>query len=184
MLDDYAFLVFGLIELYQSTAEPRWLAAAIELTDAMISNFGDPDAGAFFFTAADSEELLIRADRLLGSNTTSPAVMQGDLANHPVWELMQYVQQAGKSGELSVRGSRVGSGRLRAIDGRVLSARFGELEGRDALLAIHAAPRWVDLDRLWARLGPVGRALAFAGTLALLLSWRVPEAQPFIYFRF
>ena len=84
----------------------------------------------------DPEELLIRADRLLGSSAASPAVMQGDLANHPVWELMQYVQQAGKSGELSVRGSRVGSGRLRAIDGRVLSARFGDLEGRDALLAI------------------------------------------------
>jgi uncharacterized protein YyaL (SSP411 family) len=60
VLDDYAFLAHGLIELYQTTQRRRWLAASVELTDQMISRFGDPDAGAFFFTASDAEELLIR----------------------------------------------------------------------------------------------------------------------------
>ena len=34
------------------------LAAAVELTDQMISRFGDPDAGAFFFTASDAGDIL------------------------------------------------------------------------------------------------------------------------------
>ena len=60
VLDDYAFLTAGLIELYQASADPRWLAAAIELTNTTIERFGDEQGGAFFFTAADAEELLIR----------------------------------------------------------------------------------------------------------------------------
>ena len=60
VLDDYAFLTHGLIELYQATGEPRWLAAAVELTDEMIQRFEDPEVGAFFFTATDAEALLVR----------------------------------------------------------------------------------------------------------------------------
>ncbi len=81
------------------------------------------------------EELLLRVDRLLGHRGAAPAVMQGDLRSHPTWELVQYLQQAGKSGELAIHGSR-GSGKLEVRGGRVTAARFRELRGRDALLAI------------------------------------------------
>ena len=35
-LDDYAFMIWGLIELYEATFEPQQLSAALELTDAMV----------------------------------------------------------------------------------------------------------------------------------------------------
>ena len=83
----------------------------------------------------DLEELLIRVGRLLGSDDASPSVMQGDLSNHPTWELMQFIQQANKSGQLVIRGPH-GTGHVRLIGGRVDAARVGKLEGRDALLTL------------------------------------------------
>ncbi|MFN2114641.1 MAG: thioredoxin domain-containing protein [Anaerolineae bacterium] len=59
-LDDYAFLTWGLLELYEATGDASHLAAALELTDAMIDRFWDEDGGGFFLTAADAEELVVR----------------------------------------------------------------------------------------------------------------------------
>ncbi|HCU37235.1 MAG TPA: thioredoxin domain-containing protein [Armatimonadetes bacterium] len=59
-LDDYAFLIWGLLELYGATFEPRHLAAAIELNDRLMAHFHDADSGGFFFTADDAEQLLTR----------------------------------------------------------------------------------------------------------------------------
>lgn len=83
----------------------------------------------------DLEELLIRVGRLLGSDEASPSVMQGDLGNHPTWELMQFIQQAGKTGQLVIRGPH-GTGHVRLVGGRVDSARISKLAGRNALLAL------------------------------------------------
>jgi uncharacterized protein YyaL (SSP411 family) len=59
-LDDYAFMIMGLIELYQASFEAPYLAAAKELADLMIEYFWDNEEGGFFFTPSDGEELLIR----------------------------------------------------------------------------------------------------------------------------
>ncbi len=58
-LDDYAFLAWGLIELYEAVFDPKYLRAAKELTDTMLRLFGD-EAGGFYFTPAGGEELLAR----------------------------------------------------------------------------------------------------------------------------
>jgi uncharacterized protein YyaL (SSP411 family) len=58
-LDDYAFMVFGLLELYETTFETKYLQTAIDLNNDMIKHFSDP-AGGFFFTADDAEKLLVR----------------------------------------------------------------------------------------------------------------------------
>src|SRR5262245_57694493 len=52
----------------------------------------------------DLEELLLRLDRLLASRTAAQQVLQGDLANHPLWEVVQYLGQTRKSGDLQIRG--------------------------------------------------------------------------------
>jgi uncharacterized protein YyaL (SSP411 family) len=59
-LDDYAFLVWGLIELYETSFNPRYLELARDLTKTQIEHFWDKKNNAFFFTADDSEELLVR----------------------------------------------------------------------------------------------------------------------------
>lgn len=58
--DDYAYLVWGLIELYESTFELRYLEEALRLQQLMLDLFWDDKDGGFFFTAHDSEQLFIR----------------------------------------------------------------------------------------------------------------------------
>ncbi len=59
-LDDYAFFIFGLMELYESTFEIRYLKAALELNNGMIENFWDAENGCFYFTSEDAEKVLVR----------------------------------------------------------------------------------------------------------------------------
>lgn len=59
-LDDYTHLVHGLLTLNQVTKDPRWLAKSRELTDTMIVRFHDGQAGGFYYTAADHDELFVR----------------------------------------------------------------------------------------------------------------------------
>ncbi len=58
-LDDYAFLVAGLLDLHEATFDPRWLREATALADVVDRRFADPRGGAFL-TADDQEALLTR----------------------------------------------------------------------------------------------------------------------------
>ena len=59
-IDDYAFLIWGLIELYETTFNIDYLERALSLNEKMINRFLDSRNGGFFFTAGDGEELLVR----------------------------------------------------------------------------------------------------------------------------
>ncbi len=59
-LDDYAFMVWGLIELYESTAKPTYLREAISLTYIMITDFWDHDQKGFYLASATATDLIIR----------------------------------------------------------------------------------------------------------------------------
>ena len=63
-LDDHADLCHGLLRLYDATAGPRWLAAARDLADQMITLFADPVGGGFFYSGSDAEALLARTREL------------------------------------------------------------------------------------------------------------------------
>ncbi len=58
--DDYAFFIWGLLELYEATFETRHLKAAIELNSIFIEDFWDAQAGGFFFTGSRGEQMLVR----------------------------------------------------------------------------------------------------------------------------
>jgi uncharacterized protein YyaL (SSP411 family) len=59
-IDDYAFFVWGLLELYEATFDVDHLKQARELNTDLIDNFWDYEDGGFFFTPADGENLIIR----------------------------------------------------------------------------------------------------------------------------
>ena len=59
-LDDYAFLLGGYVELYQSDFDPRWLERARRIADALSALFLDEQGGGFFFTGNDHETLITR----------------------------------------------------------------------------------------------------------------------------
>ncbi len=59
VLEDFAALICGLLELYQTDFNDRWFIAARELAHEMIAGFSD-ESGGFFDTAADSEPLPVR----------------------------------------------------------------------------------------------------------------------------
>jgi uncharacterized protein YyaL (SSP411 family) len=84
-LEDYAYLVEGLLELYQTTFQPRWFVAARELAETMIEHFSASDAvqlantrqlpsnessSAGFFDTSDDHEALITRPRDLQDNAT------------------------------------------------------------------------------------------------------------------
>jgi uncharacterized protein YyaL (SSP411 family) len=59
-LDDYAYFVWGLLELYEATFEIRYLEEAFRLNRIMIDLFGDTEKGGFYFTGKENEMLIAR----------------------------------------------------------------------------------------------------------------------------
>jgi len=59
-LNDYAFLIQGLLHLYETSFDPVWLQRSVSLADAMIDLFWDEARGGFYLTAKDAEVLISR----------------------------------------------------------------------------------------------------------------------------
>ncbi|PKM77383.1 MAG: thioredoxin domain-containing protein [Firmicutes bacterium HGW-Firmicutes-15] len=57
---DYAYLIWGLIELHEAGSDSRYLKAAQELNNDLLKLFWDKEKGGLFFYGEDSEKLLIR----------------------------------------------------------------------------------------------------------------------------
>ncbi|PSQ80112.1 MAG: thioredoxin domain-containing protein [Bacteroidetes bacterium QS_8_68_15] len=80
-LDDYAFLSWGLTELYEATFEPKWLRAAAELADEMHERFADDEGGGYFLSAPDGGEELVARQKPL-QDTAMPSGNAGALWAH------------------------------------------------------------------------------------------------------
>ncbi|MCK7525434.1 MAG: hypothetical protein MZV64_51425 [Ignavibacteriales bacterium] len=59
-IDDYAFMINALIDLYETTFEIKYLKRAIELNEILMKEFWDEQNGGFYFTSSKSEELIAR----------------------------------------------------------------------------------------------------------------------------
>src|SRR6185503_345048 len=70
-LEDYAFLIDGLLNLYEATGELEWLEESISLTDKMVEEFWDDEDGGFFFTGKSHETLILRAKDYFDNATPS-----------------------------------------------------------------------------------------------------------------
>lgn len=70
-LEDYAFFIEGLVTLYETTGEFRWLNEALQLTDRMIEEFWDEEHGGFYFTGNSHENLIVRSKDYFDNATPS-----------------------------------------------------------------------------------------------------------------
>jgi hypothetical protein len=59
-LEDHAFMLEALLDLYEATFEERWFVAAREIADTIVARFADPENGGFFSTSDDHEALVAR----------------------------------------------------------------------------------------------------------------------------
>ncbi len=59
-LDDYAYLIWGLLELYEAEFHPETLSAALELNVHLVEHYWDEADGGFYFSADDAEAVLVR----------------------------------------------------------------------------------------------------------------------------
>lgn len=59
-VDDYAFLIWGMLEFYETTFEVGYLQTALTLNNDLLKHFWDDQSGGFYFTADDAEALLVR----------------------------------------------------------------------------------------------------------------------------
>jgi uncharacterized protein YyaL (SSP411 family) len=79
-LDDYAFLVHGLLCLHDATKEKKWLDQARALTDVMVKYHLDEKWGGFFYTSSDHEKLFARGkDQYDGAQPSGNSVAAYDL---------------------------------------------------------------------------------------------------------
>src|SRR3989441_1662528 len=91
-LEDQAALADGLLSLYEATFEPRWLDEIRGLVTEMLTAFWDEDANAFFDTAKDQEQLVVRPQDVTdnaipsGSSLAVDVLLRaGMLLGEPSW---------------------------------------------------------------------------------------------------
>jgi uncharacterized protein YyaL (SSP411 family) len=73
-LEDYAYLIEGLLELYQTTFESEWFVAAHDLAETMLQHFADFE-GTLYDTSDDHETLITRPRDLQDNATPSGNAM-------------------------------------------------------------------------------------------------------------
>ncbi|MGI6050222.1 MAG: thioredoxin domain-containing protein, partial [Acetivibrionales bacterium] len=59
-LEDYAFLIQGLIDLYETTYDSQYLKKALDLSEDVIQLFWDDENGGFYLYGSDGEQLITR----------------------------------------------------------------------------------------------------------------------------
>ncbi|MEM7516775.1 MAG: thioredoxin domain-containing protein, partial [Planctomycetota bacterium] len=65
-LEDYAFMIWALLDLYETTFDLRYLEQAIAFQKVMDDLFWDENEGGYFTVADDAEPLIVRAKKLYG----------------------------------------------------------------------------------------------------------------------
>ncbi len=69
--DDYAFMIWGLLELYEATYKPGYLQNALKLNDEFLELFWDHENGGYFLYGNDSEQLITRPKEAYDGATPS-----------------------------------------------------------------------------------------------------------------
>ena len=121
-LDDYAFYIEALINLFSVESKSYYLQRAIEYTNSMIEHFWDDETNDFFFTPDDNEKLIVRT-----KNHYDLAIPSGNsVATSNLIKLYYYTQNEdflAKADQMIRRMSRPASGNPFGF-GQLLSAIY------------------------------------------------------------
>jgi len=74
-LEDYANVIDGLLELYQTTFNERWFTEARRLADVVLEQFAAEDGAGFYDTSHDHEQLVVRPRNLQDNATPAGNTM-------------------------------------------------------------------------------------------------------------
>ncbi|XP_067006660.1 spermatogenesis-associated protein 20 isoform X2 [Anabrus simplex] len=130
-LDDYAFLIQGLLDLYESCFDPSWLEWAETLQDQQDRLFWDEQAGGYFTSSADDTSILIRIkEDQDGAEPSGNSVSARNLQR-----LAAYLNR----GELHMKATRL----LGAFTNRLTRLPISLPEMCSALLLYHDSPTQV-----------------------------------------
>jgi uncharacterized protein len=89
-LDDYAFFVAALLDVFEASQQPGYLERAATLADAMLAHFWDSARAGFFFTSDDHEALIVR-----GKPAFDGSIPSGNsVAAHALLRLYHYTERA------------------------------------------------------------------------------------------
>jgi uncharacterized protein YyaL (SSP411 family) len=132
--EDYAYLLFGLIELHQATLEPRWLRRALRLADEFDARCWDDERGGYYLAASDADDLLVRQrDARDGAKPSANGVAG--------WSLLRLARLTGDTGreERALELERAFAGAVRqaphAHVSLLLGVDFRLGEGREVVLS-------------------------------------------------
>jgi uncharacterized protein len=113
LLDDYAFMIWGLLDLYEATFDVNYLKAALTLNDHQINHFWDSSGGGFFLSPDDGEALIVRQKEIYDG-----AIPSGNSA--AMLNLLRLARMTGRT-ELEEKAVGIGRAFSQAI-GRTPSA--------------------------------------------------------------
>lgn len=133
LVEDYAFVGLGLLELYRATLDGQHLKWALELAEQVALRFHDP-GGGYFSTASDMQRLVVRPKGYVDAATPSENAAAAQL----VWWAARYLDDAGLA-----RQARTA---LQGIEGAVLRAPQAFSSSLRALLQVEGPQREVVLS--------------------------------------
>lgn len=102
MADDYSFLIWGCIELYEATFKPKYLEQALKWNQQFTEHFWDEEHGGFYFSIADEDQVYGRQKQIFdGAMPSSNSVAMMNLIRLSRLtgrsEFEQYADKIGKA---------------------------------------------------------------------------------------
>jgi uncharacterized protein YyaL (SSP411 family) len=145
LLEDYAFLIQGLLDVYEASFDPRWLRLAARLQTTQDAYFWDSADGAYFSTREDAAHLLARMkEDYDGAEPAANSVAAMNLLR--LWQLLEKDEWRAKADAtftaLSGRLARSGA----AVPQLVAALDFRESTPKQIVIA--GAPGAADTDAL------------------------------------
>jgi uncharacterized protein YyaL (SSP411 family) len=143
--EDYSCVIQGLLDLYESTFEVRWLEWAIQLQEKQIALFNDEHDGGFFSSVAGDHNVVLRlkednegAEPAASSVAVRNLVRLAEMLHRDEWR------------DLALRTARAYGTQLKKapLEMPQMLASIGWLEGSPKLVLIHGETRFANTSTL------------------------------------